>query len=88
MSIAQLRGRVEALFEARQLERSEARPIVDELLAALESGEVRAAECVDERWVVHRWVKQGILLGFRIGANAPSSSPDTFFFRDRDTFPT
>ena len=42
-------------------------PLVDELLSALEAGMVRAAEPADGAWVVHAWVKQGILLGFRVG---------------------
>ena len=35
---------------------------------ALSQGEVRAAEKRDGRWQVNVWVKEGILLGFRLGA--------------------
>ncbi len=42
-----------------------------ELRAALERGEVRAASpdaAAPTGWRVNAWVKQGILLGFRLGA--------------------
>jgi 2,3,4,5-tetrahydropyridine-2-carboxylate N-succinyltransferase len=88
VNVSQLRERVEACFGDRRADPQETRRVVGDFLTALESGRVRAAERIDGGWVVHRWVKQGILLGFRVGRNAASSSPDVFHFRDRDTFPT
>ena len=88
MNVAQLRRRVESCIESDDLGGPEARAVVADLLSALELGQARAAERVDDEWVVHRWVKQGILLGFRVGQNASSASPEAFHFRDRDTFPT
>ncbi len=42
--------------------------VVETLLAALECGEIRAAErTADGRWRAVPWVKRGILLGFRLG---------------------
>ena len=38
--------------------------VLDEFLAALESGEIRAAEKSDGEWEANAWVKQGILLNF------------------------
>jgi 2,3,4,5-tetrahydropyridine-2-carboxylate N-succinyltransferase len=38
--------------------------ILEEFLAALEAGEVRAAEKRDGEWEANEWVKQGILLNF------------------------
>jgi len=64
------------------------RAVFDRLLVALERGEVRAAEKTPEGWRVNRWVKQGILLGFRAGANVETAAPPVFHFRDRDTLPT
>ncbi|MGL4511496.1 MAG: 2,3,4,5-tetrahydropyridine-2,6-dicarboxylate N-succinyltransferase [Lacipirellulaceae bacterium] len=55
---------------------------------ALTHGEVRAAERDAEGvWRANGWVKQGILLGFRLGAMAslPAAGPMTFI--DKDTFP-
>lgn len=64
-----------------------AREAVDEVLAALDQGTVRAASRnKDGAWTTHTWVKRAILLGFRIGILADySSSP--FAFLDKDTYP-
>ena len=49
-----------------------ARPQGEDLLRALESGEVRVAERRDDgSWVVHAWVKEGILACFRGARNIP-----------------
>src|SRR5215471_19120587 len=76
-----------------------------ELKAALNEGRVRAAEphfASPTGWRVNPWVKQGILLGFRLGmivdmsawTSAPPESPvpgvgGSFGsqFRDKDTYP-
>ena len=58
---------------------------VDELLDALERGEVRAASCVGTEWRAVAWVKRGILLGFRIGTLTESG--ETLRFVDKDTYP-
>ena len=34
---------------------------------ALTSGKIRAAEKLNGKWTVNAWVKQGILLGFKLG---------------------
>ena len=68
--------------------------IVEELIRGLEAGTLRAAER-DERgaWRAVPWVKQGILLGFRIGqvidmtAYVTDGAPARFFFFDKQTFP-
>jgi len=65
----------------------EARPIFLEFRAALTRGEVRAAEKISGRWAVNAWVKQGILLGFRLGELAEMSDGDVLTFVDKDTFP-
>ncbi len=39
---------------------------VERTIAALDRGEVRVAEKVDGEWIVHEWVKQAILLYFRL----------------------
>jgi 2,3,4,5-tetrahydropyridine-2,6-dicarboxylate N-succinyltransferase len=72
-----LRARIEAALDAwpaagRPLPdalRDEAAATVADLVAALEAGEVRAAEpdpAAPGGWRVNPWVKRGILLGFRI----------------------
>jgi 2,3,4,5-tetrahydropyridine-2-carboxylate N-succinyltransferase len=71
-----------------------ARKVVADLLAALESGSIRAAERDTKgNWRAVPWVKRGILLGFRVGdlkgsaVGAPTRSGARFTFVDKDTFP-
>lgn len=54
---------------------------------ALTRGEIRAAEKIDGAWKVNTWVKQGILLGFRLGNLTQMESGDSLSFVDKDTFP-
>ena len=56
-----------------------------EFRGQLTEGKIRAAEKRDGRWVVNAWVKQGILLGFRLGALVDMTAGLSFV--DRDTFP-
>ena len=55
--------------------------------SALTRGEVRAAEKIGGRWIVNAWVKQGILLGFRLGELREMPDGDVLCFVDKDTFP-
>ncbi|HKV49637.1 MAG TPA: 2,3,4,5-tetrahydropyridine-2,6-dicarboxylate N-succinyltransferase [Gemmatimonadaceae bacterium] len=60
------------------------------LLGALERGEVRAAERDDAgKWRAVTWVKQGILLGFRVGHIADMSlgGKSSFRFFDKHLYP-
>ena len=69
-SPATLADRIEALASTPAGEPlpGDAEATVDQLLAALESGTVRAAERGDDgAWRAVPWVKRGILLGFRVG---------------------
>jgi 2,3,4,5-tetrahydropyridine-2-carboxylate N-succinyltransferase len=71
---------------------AETRTVVDELLALLESGAVRAAERGEHgQWAAVQWVKQGILLGFRAGELVDMSvghhSGMKLPFFDKDTYP-
>ncbi len=58
----------------------------NEVLAALEKGELRVAEKKDGVWVVNKWVKEVILAGFRLGA-VTDMSQGQFAFFDKATFP-
>ena len=59
-----------------EVEPSEARPAVEETIAHLDVGEVRVAERGEGGWVVHEWVKQAILLYFRLkGLETLSAGP-------------
>jgi 2,3,4,5-tetrahydropyridine-2-carboxylate N-succinyltransferase len=64
------------------------RAAFEELKSALNRGEVRAAEkTASGKWQVNSWVKQGILLGFRMGAIVDMSVGESFKFFDKNTFP-
>jgi 2,3,4,5-tetrahydropyridine-2-carboxylate N-succinyltransferase len=68
----------------------DAKQIVGSFLAALESGEIRAAVNNKGRWEAVPWVKRGILLGFRAGdlQSMGAGLPTTVFsFVDKDTYP-
>ncbi|MDR3792410.1 MAG: 2,3,4,5-tetrahydropyridine-2,6-dicarboxylate N-succinyltransferase [Terracidiphilus sp.] len=59
------------------------------LRAALEAGEIRSAEpdaASATGWRVNAWVKQGILLGFRLGALEELPAPGLSFV-DKNTYP-
>jgi 2,3,4,5-tetrahydropyridine-2-carboxylate N-succinyltransferase len=87
-SLRTLKSAIERLSTRETLgKRDEARRTFLDFRAALTRGEVRAAERVDGHWVVNAWVKQGILLGFRLGELQEMSDGDVLSFVDKDTFP-
>ena len=82
-----LREQIESLA-ARADFSTEDRAVFEEFKRALNRGEVRAAERTESgKWLVNAWVKQGLLLGFRMGAITDVSSSDSFKFFDKDTYP-
>ena len=85
-----LREQIEAIAARPGNEFSpEDRAVFGELKNALNRGEVRAAEkTANGKWLVNTWVKQGILLGFRMGAITDMSVDESFKFFDKDTYPT
>jgi 2,3,4,5-tetrahydropyridine-2-carboxylate N-succinyltransferase len=67
--VADLQAEIEALWEHRaELSPSDAdaRQLVDAAIDLLDRGEARVAEVVDDDVVVHAWLKQAILLLFRL----------------------
>jgi len=83
-----LRADIEA-HDARpnhELDQVTRRVLID-FLMALDEGEVRAAERSGDEWIVHGWVKRGILLAFRMGVVTELSINDRFQFFDKDTLP-
>ncbi len=85
----QLREQIESIAERRDGNFTPAdRAVFDEFKHALNRGEVRAAQRnVDGVWLVHSWVKRGLLLGFRMGALSDMSEGNSFKFFDKDTYP-
>ena len=82
-----LQTAIERLASLGDLERdSRARETFLEFREQLTQGKIRAAEKIDGQWQVNVWVKQGILLGFRLGELSQMGN-DSLSFVDKDTFP-
>ena len=58
----------------------------NELMDALERGEVRVAQKQGDKWVVNKEIKQTILEGFKLGV-IKDMSQGQFCYYDKDTFP-
>ena len=84
----ELQNNIETLFAKTEFT-AEDRAVYEELKTALRRGEIRSAEKdADGNWSANVWVKQGILLGFRMGKMIEISQPtETLKFFDKDTFP-
>jgi len=89
--MSSLKSSIERLAALGEVERNpEARQIFLKFRDELTQGKIRAAEKVvvsgnPGRWIVNTWVKQGILLGFRLGELADMTAGLSFV--DKDTFP-
>jgi 2,3,4,5-tetrahydropyridine-2-carboxylate N-succinyltransferase len=86
----QLQAEIEQFYAAGPLQgeaAGRAREAFRDLRDALTRGQVRAAEKRDGRWQVNAWVKQGILLGFRLGQFEDMSGSGPLAFVDKSTFP-
>jgi len=85
-----LREKIEELSARQAQEYSqEDYALFNEFKAALNRGEIRAAERdINWRWQTNAWVKRGILLGFRMGAIVDMSPADrSLRFLDKSTYP-
>ena len=70
-----LKNKIESLFAKSEFSADD-REIYEEFKSALRRGEIRSAEKdTDGTWQANAWVKQGILLGFRMGKMAELSLP-------------
>jgi 2,3,4,5-tetrahydropyridine-2,6-dicarboxylate N-succinyltransferase len=90
MQILELRKKIEDFFAAGASVIGDAAAIAafEELRDALEAGTLRSAEpdaASSTGWKVNAWVKQGILLGFRLGKLTASGNGLSFV--DKDTYP-
>ncbi len=84
----ELRNRIKELFAKSEFTADD-RAVFEEFKTALRRGEIRSAEKdADGNWHANTWVKQGILLGFKMGRMVEmSQSTETFRFFDKETFP-
>ncbi|HEV8409723.1 MAG TPA: 2,3,4,5-tetrahydropyridine-2,6-dicarboxylate N-succinyltransferase [Gemmatimonadaceae bacterium] len=91
IGVAALEARVDELYglpQGSETPRDAAR-VVNQLLEALEAGDVRSAgRDASGEWHAVPWVKRGILVAFRFGKLADlSPGGDSFSFVDKDTIP-
>ena len=85
-----LREQIEQLVGRERSEYSQPDfAVFDEFKAALNRGEIRAAERnSDGKWQTNAWVKRGILLGFRMGSIIEMTAPGASLqFLDKHTYP-
>ena len=76
--MAELKEQIEALFAKSEFT-SEDRAVYEQFKTALRRGEIRSAEKdTDGNWHANAWVKQGILLGFRMGRMVEMSMPSWY----------
>ena len=86
--MSSLKSAIERLSSLGEVESNpEARKTFLDFRDQLTQGKIRAAEKVDGKWTVNVWVKQGILLGFRLGELSQMDDGPTLSFVDKDTFP-
>lgn len=69
-----LQSTIEHYFEARQTLSPERAPLelldaIETIIADLDAGHRRVAECIDGTWIVHQWLKKAILLSFKVYPN-------------------
>jgi 2,3,4,5-tetrahydropyridine-2-carboxylate N-succinyltransferase len=84
-----LQSSIEALISSpiEKLLSSNGIGLMEEFLTQLNAGTIRAATCDESGdWTVHQWVKQGILLLFKLGTLKDMSSSGLPFF-DKHTIP-
>ena len=94
MTLPELKQKIEELSalptEQINLHRDAAVNTILRLRLSLNKGEVRAAEpdaSSPSGWKVNAWVKQGILLGFRLGKLTEIGTSQIWRFFDKDTVP-
>ena len=85
MSVLDLQPVIEEAFENRASINSKTvtpqlRDAIEQVIAALDAGEIRVAEKKDGDWVTNQWVKKAVLLSFRIEDNFLTEVPGGAFY--------
>ncbi len=83
-----LQEKIEQLFEKSEFDAND-REVFNDFKTELRTGGIRAAKRdEDGTWQTNAWVKQGILLGFKMGEIVTMSfSGETLQFFDKNTYP-
>ncbi|MEZ4321306.1 MAG: 2,3,4,5-tetrahydropyridine-2,6-dicarboxylate N-succinyltransferase [Myxococcota bacterium] len=74
-----MEARITKSWEATTPDRID-REAIAEVIGALDRGELRVAEPIEGEWVVHQWVKQAVLLYFRISPMREGSYGDYTYY--------
>lgn len=85
MSVQNLQGIIENAFENRaninsKTSSAELRDAINQVIDALDRGEIRVAEKVNGDWVTNQWIKKAVLLSFRIEDNFLTEVPGGAFY--------
>ncbi len=78
---------IEKFYDTRTVKQKNAEAVFQKFITLLDAGKIRAAEPANGTWIVHEWVKKGILLGFRLGMLKRVSLFNNFPFYDKHTYP-
>jgi 2,3,4,5-tetrahydropyridine-2-carboxylate N-succinyltransferase len=83
-----MRNQIETLYMSGKTDFTASdRQLFNEFKLALNRGDIRAAEPTPSGWVTNTWVKQGILLGFRMGKIVAMPIGENRHYLDKDTYP-
>ncbi|MGN0895067.1 MAG: 2,3,4,5-tetrahydropyridine-2,6-dicarboxylate N-succinyltransferase [Succinivibrio sp.] len=85
MSVLDLQPVIEEAFENRaninsKTVSSELRDAINQVISALDAGDIRVAQKVDGEWVTNQWIKKAVLLSFRIEDNFLTEVPGGAFY--------
>lgn len=56
------------------------REAINQVINALDQGQLRVAEKVDGKWITHQWLKKAVLLSFRIQENRLIDGGETNYY--------
>jgi 2,3,4,5-tetrahydropyridine-2-carboxylate N-succinyltransferase len=89
MTVETIKTSIEKLYQDNPAEYTdEHKSVFAEFKTLLNTGKVRSAEPDGDGWRAVNWVKEGILVGFRMGQLVDYSIDDNFRYFDKDTYPT
>lgn len=85
MSVQDLQGIIEDAFENRaninsKTVSAELKDAINQVIDALDRGEIRVAEKINGDWVTNQWIKKAVLLSFRIEDNFLTEVPGGAFY--------
>ncbi|RUO58544.1 2,3,4,5-tetrahydropyridine-2,6-dicarboxylate N-succinyltransferase [Pseudidiomarina insulisalsae] len=88
--MTELQTRIETAFDQRnefspKQVPAQLRQDLQQVIEAIDSGELRVAEKRDGQWVVNEWLKKAVLLSFRTNDNHMMNGGETRFFDKVDS---